>query len=127
MNQADFPGDTIGYINFAAFLIGTPVIDTHHFKSAGPGIHHANQGAKREIGVRRRESFGVKALAVGGFAPVEPWTIPTGVAYPGFNRPYGLTQMRHQGGLHHRSDEKHERNPSECSPDHEESISHSVF
>src|SRR5258707_1677748 len=32
MDQADFPGDTIGYINFASFLIMAPVIDTHQFK-----------------------------------------------------------------------------------------------
>jgi hypothetical protein len=38
-----------------------------------------------------------------------------------------LIQMRNEGSLHRRSDEEHKRNPPECSPYHEESMSHSVF
>src|SRR5437899_4606086 len=34
VNQANLPGDSIGYINFAPFLIGTAVIDTYQFKLA---------------------------------------------------------------------------------------------
>src|SRR5579863_2177098 len=51
MNQAELSGDTIGYINFASFLIGTPVIDTYKFKLAGTGIDHPNQGTKGKVGV----------------------------------------------------------------------------
>src|SRR5437016_7551357 len=127
MDQADFPGDPIGYINFAPFLIGTPVIDAYNLKLAVPEVDDADQGAKRQVGVCRGESFGIEALAVGRLAPIEPGAIPTGIAHPGLNRPYRLIQMRHQGGLHHRSDEEHERYPAQRSPHHEESMSHSVF
>src|SRR5260370_2185087 len=127
MEKADFPGDTIGYINFAAFLRRTPVMDTHQLKAAVPRVHYADHGTKRQVGVRRSKGFGIEALAVGGFAPVEPWAIPAGVAYPGLNRLDGLIQVRYQGGLHHRSDEEHKRYPAERSPHHEESMSHSVF
>src|SRR5260370_29972227 len=41
MDQTNFPRDTIGYINFAAFLIGTPVIDAHQRKAAVSAIHDA--------------------------------------------------------------------------------------
>src|SRR5947207_230386 len=107
MDQSDFPGDTIGYINFTPFLIRTPVIDAHQLKLPVPGIHHANHGAKRQVGVRRGEGFGVEALAVGGLASMESWAIPTGNAYPCLHRLHRLVQMRYQGGLHHRSDEEH--------------------
>jgi len=72
MDQADFPGDTIGYINFAPFLIGTPVIDTHQLELAVPGVHHTDYGAKGKIGVCGSEGFRVEALAIGGFAAIEP-------------------------------------------------------
>src|SRR6202521_6376017 len=119
MDQADFPGDTIGYINFAPFLIGTPVIDTYYFKLAGPGIHNADHGPKRQVGVSRRQSLGIKDLAVGGLAAIEAGTIPTCVTQPGLNWLHERIQMRYQGGLHHRSDEEHEKYPPECGPDHE--------
>src|SRR6202049_707855 len=35
--------------------------------------------------------------------------------------------MRHEWRFHRRSDEEHEWNPPECSPNNEESVSHSVF
>src|SRR2546423_15269210 len=77
MDQADFPGDTIGYINFASFLIGTPVIDPYYLKLAGPSIHNADHGPKRQVGVCRREGFGVEALAIGGFSSVAYRGAPT--------------------------------------------------
>src|SRR5713101_5518865 len=100
MDQADFPGDTIGYINFAPFLIGTPVIDTYQFKLAVPRVHYADERAKRQVRVRRREGFAVEALAIGGFAPIEPGAIPTGITHPGLDRLHGLIKMRYKGCFH---------------------------
>src|SRR5713226_2896212 len=119
MNQADFPGHAIGYINFASLLIGTPVIDTYQFKTAVPGVHYADEGAKRQVGVCRREGFGVEALAIGGLAPIESGAIPTGITYPGFNRLHGLIQMRNEGCFHARSNKEHKKYPPQCSPAHE--------
>src|SRR5713226_1671576 len=127
MDQADFPGDTIGYINFASFLIGTPIIDAYQLKLAVPGVHHADEGAKGKVRVRRREGFAVEALAVGGFVPVESRAVPTGITHPGLNRLHGLIQMCYEGCLHRRSDEEHKKYPAQCSPAHEKSMSHSVF
>src|ERR1700730_4365413 len=127
MDQPDFPGDTIGYINFAPFLIGTPVIDTYYLKLAGPSIYNADHGPKRQVRVGRRQSLSIEDLAIGGLAAIEAGTIPAGVTQPGFERLHRSVQMCNQGSLHHRSDEEHERYPPDCSPDHEESMSHSVF
>src|SRR5260370_6942665 len=82
MDQADFPGDTIGYINFAPFLIRTPVIDAYQLELAVPGVHHTDHRAKRKIGVCRSEGFRVEALAIGGFWAVEPRAIPAGIPHP---------------------------------------------
>src|SRR5580692_6269301 len=38
VNQTDLPGDTVGYINFASFLIRTAVVNSYHFKLAVPWI-----------------------------------------------------------------------------------------
>jgi hypothetical protein len=45
MDQTDFPGDTIGYINFTPFLIGTPVIDSYKFELTASGVHDADDAA----------------------------------------------------------------------------------
>src|SRR5467141_2996991 len=127
MDQADFPGDTIGYINFAPFLIGTPVIDTYYFKLAVPGVDHTDDGAKRQVWVCRREGFGVEALTISGLAAIEPGAIPTGITHPGLDRLHGVIQIRYEGCLHRRSDEEHEEYPPQCSPTHEKSMSHSVL
>src|SRR5882762_5138689 len=126
MDQADFPGDTIGYINFATLLIGTPVIDTNKLELAGAGVHHADQGPKRKVRMRGRQGFTVEGLTIRGLATVKARAVPAGIAHPGLNRLHRLVQMRHKGGLHRRSDEEHKRNPAERSPDHEKSMSHSV-
>src|SRR6266481_3127067 len=97
MNQANLPGDSIGYINFASFLIRTAVIDTYQFKLAVAGIHYADKGAKGKIGVRRSEGFAVEALAIGGFAAIEAGAIPAGVTHPGLDRLHGLIQMCYEG------------------------------
>src|SRR5580692_5686833 len=118
MAQTDFPGDTIGYINFAPFLIRTPVIDTYKFELATTGVHYPDEGPKGEVRVRRRECFGVEMLSVGGLAPVKPGAIPAGIAHPSLDRLYRLTQMRDEGGLHRRSDEEHKKHPAKSSPTH---------
>src|SRR5258708_19820059 len=87
MDQADFPGDTIGYINFAPFLIRTPVIDTHQLEFAITGVDHANYGAKGKIGVCRGEGFRVEALAIGGFSAPEPGATPNRIPPPPLLRP----------------------------------------
>src|SRR5260370_24832788 len=85
MDQADFPGDAIGYINFAPFLIGTPVIDTYKLELAVPDVDYAYDGAKRKIGVCRGEGFGVEALAIGGFSALLPRVLPTCIIHPALN------------------------------------------
>jgi hypothetical protein len=127
MDQADFPGDTIGYINFAPFLIGTPVIDTYYFKLAVPGVNYPDYGAKGKVRVCRREGFAVEALAIGGFAPIEPGAVPARIAHPGLDWLHGLIQMRYEGCFHPRCNEEHQENPPQCSPAHEKSMSHSVI
>src|SRR5258707_6042004 len=99
MDQADFPGDTIGYINFAPFLIGTPVIDTYQLKLAIPGIDHTDEGAKRQVGVCRRKSFGVEALAIGGFSALGTRATPTRIAHPRLYPPYRVVLNTHHGAL----------------------------
>src|SRR6266436_3077136 len=126
MDKAEFPGDTIGYINFASFLIGTAVIDTYQFKLARAGVYDAHEGTEGKVWVRRSESFTVEDLAIGGFATVEAGAVPARVAGPGFDRLGRLAQVCHEWRFHHRSDEEHQGNPAECSPNHEESVSHSV-
>src|SRR5437879_5896092 len=51
----------------------------------------------------------------------------TDVADPGSVGLRRITQIRHQRRFHRRSDDEHQGNPTECSPNNEESVSHSVF
>src|SRR5260370_3948814 len=127
MDQANFAGDKIGYINFAPFLIRTTVIDAHYLKLTVAGVDHADDGAKGKVGVCGRKGFGVEALAIGGLAAIKPGAIPTGIAYPGLDRLHGLIQVGDEGCFHALSEQEHEENPSQCSPAHEKSMSHSVF
>src|ERR1700730_3779105 len=127
MDQTDFPGDTIEYINFAPFLIGTPVIDSYKFELTASGVHYADQGPKGEVGMCGSQCFAVEGLTIRGLTTVKPRSVPAGITYPGLNRLPWLIQMRNEGGLHRWSDEEHKRNPPKCSPDHEESMSHSLF
>src|SRR5256885_432497 len=83
------------------------------------GIHYADERPKGEVGVSRSECFGVEALAIGGFATIEPGAIPTGVAHPGLNRLHGLIQMRYERCFHPRCNQEHEEYPPQCSPAHE--------
>jgi len=100
MDQADFPGDTIGYINFAPFLIGTPVINTYYLKLAVSSIHNADHGAKRQVGVCRREGFGVEALAIAVLRPLNPGPYQLELTHPSLDRLHGLIQMRNERCFH---------------------------
>src|SRR3974390_3469041 len=51
VDQAYLPGYAIGYINFAPFLVGTPVIDTYQLKPAIAGVDDAHPGAKGQVRV----------------------------------------------------------------------------
>src|SRR5260370_32923818 len=126
MDKADFPGDAIGYINFASFLIRTSVINTYQLKFPGSRVDDANQGAERQVGVRCCKSFAIEELDVSRLAAIEAGSVPACVAYPGFDRLRRLAQVSDERRFHRRSDEEHQRNPTECSPDYKESVSHSV-
>src|SRR5713226_2521522 len=126
MDKADFPGDAIGYINFASFLIGTAIINTYQLKFPVTGVYDPHQRAEREMGVRGGECFTVEDLAVGRLAAVEPGSIPARITHPGLDRLWGLAQVRHERCFHRWCDEEKQRNPAECSPNYKESVSHSV-
>src|SRR5580698_1827717 len=119
VNQSNLPGDTIGYINFAALLIGTTVIDAHNFELAASGVDDADDGPERKDRVGGGERLGVELLAVGGLLTVEFGPIPAGIAYPSLDRLGGIAAVSHKGGLHRRGDEEHKGNPAESSPDKE--------
>src|SRR4029077_20213324 len=72
------------------------------------------------------ECFAVQDLAVGRLAAVEPGSIPARIAHPGFDCLWGLAQVRHERCFHRWCDKEKQRNPAECSPNYEESVSHSV-
>src|SRR5713101_10172058 len=127
MDQADFPGDTIGYINFATLLIGTPVIDAYKLELSVAGIHHADERPKRQVGVCCCEGFTVEGLTICSLATVKPGAVPAGITNPSLDRLHRLIQMRNERGLHRWSDEEHKRNPTDCSPEHEKSMSPSQF
>jgi len=57
VDQANLPGYPIGYINFASFLIGTPVINTNNFKFAVAGVYDSHPGSEREVRVGGRQTF----------------------------------------------------------------------
>src|SRR5258707_15097182 len=65
VDETEFPGDAIGYINFASFLIGTSVINTYQFKFPGSGVHDAHQGAEWEMRGSGGESLPIEELARG--------------------------------------------------------------
>src|SRR5437868_8228015 len=124
MNQSDFPGYAIGYINFASFLIRTAIIDAHKFKLPGTGVDQANDGSKGEIRVGCGQRLAVKFFAIGGFAAVEFGSIPAGVANPSLNRLGGFCFVGYEGCFHHWCDEEHQWHPAYCSPDHEQWFFH---
>src|ERR1700674_3942191 len=78
------------------------------------------------MGVGCGECFAVEDLAIGRLATVEPGSVPARITHPGFDRLRGLAQVRHERCFHRRCDKEKQRNPAECSPNYEESVSHSV-
>jgi len=86
VNKIKVAGYPVGYINFAPLLVGAAVVDTYKYKLAVAGIYQANQRTEGQVRVGRRQGFGREHLAIGGFAPIEPGSIPTGIAGPGLNR-----------------------------------------
>src|SRR5580700_8258893 len=119
VNQSNLPGDTIGYINFAALLIRTTVIDAHNFEFAGSGVHDANHGPERKDGMGGGKGLRVEPLAVGSLLTVKFGPVPAGVTYPGLDRLGRVAAVSHKGGLHRRGDQEHQGNPAESSPDKE--------
>src|SRR5258707_8145382 len=126
MDKADFPGDAIGYIHFASFLTGTAINNTSELKFPVTEVYDPHQRAEREMGVRGGEYLTVEDRAVGRLAAVEPGSIPARITHPGLDRLWGLAQVRHERCFHRWCDEEKQRNPAECSPNYEESVSHSV-
>src|SRR5258708_35147682 len=114
-------------MNFTCFLIRTTVINSYQFKFSVARVDHPHQGAERQMWVRGGKGFAVEDLPIGRLADIEAGSVPTGVPHPGFNRLRRFAQVRHQRRLHRRSDEEHQQNPTECSPNNKESVSHSVF
>src|SRR5258708_8861903 len=95
VDQANLPGYPIGYINFASFLIGTPVINTNNFKFAVAGVYDSHPGSEREVRVGGRQAFGVEPLAVRGLLSVKVAPIPPGVANPYLDLLYPLALQTH--------------------------------
>jgi len=82
MDQADFPGDTIGYINFAPFLIGPRSLIRTNSNLPFRVFTTRTTEPKGRLGCGGSEGFRVEALAIGGFAAIEPGAIPTGITPP---------------------------------------------
>src|SRR5579872_5408102 len=86
MDKADFPGDAIGYINFASFLIGATVINAYQLKFPIARVYDAHQGTEWQMGVRGGQSLAVEDLAISRLAAVEARSIPARITHPGLNR-----------------------------------------
>src|SRR4029077_13170475 len=93
MDKADFPGDAIGYINFAPFLIRTPVIYSYQLKFPVACIDHSHERPERQMRMRGRQSLAVENLPIGRLAAVESGSIPAGIAYPRLDRLRRLAEM----------------------------------
>src|SRR5882757_10101242 len=127
VDQANLPGYAIGYINFASFLIGTPVIDTNNFKFSIAGVYNAHPGAERQVRVGSRQALGVEPLAVRSLLAVKVGAIPAGVSNPHLDRLYRLALKSHQGCFHRGCNQEHQRHPTNRGPCYKEWSSHSVF
>lgn len=124
MDQTNLPGYPIGYINFAAFLIGSPVINAYNFKGPIPGIHNAHPRTEGKVRVSGRQGLAIELLAIGGHFAIELRTVPTGIPDPNFDRLYRSTQMGYQGRLHRWTYKEHQRHPTERGPGEKEWSSH---
>src|SRR5258708_19704795 len=96
MNQADFSGYAIGYINFAPFLISTSIVDANQFKLPGAGVDQADDRSEGKVRMGGGEGLAIKPFAVGRLAAVKLGSVPTGIANPSFNRLRSVTLFRPQ-------------------------------
>src|SRR5204862_8223511 len=94
-------GYSIGYINFASFLIRTTIIDTHKFELPGTGVDQADDGSEGEIRVGCGQRLAVKLFAIGGFAAVKFGSIPAGVADPSLYRLDRFCLVGYERCFHH--------------------------
>src|ERR1700682_2456369 len=107
MNQTNLLGETIGYINFAPFLVRTPVINSHNLEFPISWVHHPHHRPKWQMGMRRRQSLGVEMLSIGRLAPVETRSVPAGIASPSLNRLRSFREVSYQGSFHGGSNKEH--------------------
>jgi hypothetical protein len=126
VSQTNLPGDTIGYINFAAFLIRATVINTYYFKLVVARIDHADDGSERKRRMSRSQGFGVELLPVGGLAAVKVLAIPAGVADPSLDGLDRLVGAGDQGGVDRSGRQKHNRHPKKAGPEESQRALHSV-
>src|SRR5712672_1841599 len=124
VDQTNFSGYAIGYINFASFLVRTAIIDAHQFKLPGARVDQAHDRTERKVGVGGGEGLAIKSLAVGRLAAVKFASIPAGIANPSLNRLGRFSLIGYERSFHHRRNEEHQWNPSNCSPDHEKWFFH---
>src|SRR6516164_2478082 len=127
VDQANLPGYPIGYINFASFLVRTPVINAHNFKLAVSRVHDTHPSAKWQVRMSRSQRLGVKGLPVRGALAIKVGTIPAGIADPHLDGLDWLTAVGHKRCFDTGCNQEHQRHPTDCSPSHEEWSSHSVF
>ena len=89
VDQANLPGYAIGYINFASFLVGTPIINANNLKFSVVGVDDADPGTKWQVGMRCAQTLAVEPLPVCRLLAVELRSLPAGIADPdldGFHR-----------------------------------------
>jgi len=117
-------GNKIGHVQFAVIHERAAVIYSHQLADMSFGIRDTNQGAKRE---RRAGSCGpvhVERLTAGGLPPMKLGSIPACESGPNSNRLNGLAGMAYKGSFEALRYYKHQRQPADCGPDHEESSAH---
>src|SRR5882762_222868 len=111
-------------IQFAVIHEGTPVIDSYELAHLILGVVHANQGAKRESGAGSGRRIHVKPLTTSRLSALKPGPIPACPAGPNSNGLNRLAGMCHQGSFQALCHKKHEWEPAERGPNHEQSPTH---
>lgn len=111
-------------IQLAAIHEGTPVIDSHELACLILGVVDSNQGAKRESGAGSRSRIHVKPLTTGCLSALKPGPIPACPAGPNSNGLNRLAGMCHQGSFQALRHHKHQWQPAERGPNHEQSPTH---
>jgi len=74
--QPDLLRGAMRQVERAPVHVWSAVIDSHHHRSAGVGIHNANVRAQRQRGGRCCETFGIVHLAIAGAVSREAGSIP---------------------------------------------------